>query len=308
MDTKFEIISDSSLDLPEALVEARRIHVVPYQISFDGVRYEKEVREIPIRKVYERMVAEKGVFPKTSMPSVMDYYEMMAGIAGQGKDMVCICMTSLFTSSIQSALNAADMVAKDYPGVRISVIDSTLATALQGLYVLEAVSLREAGVDIDAAVKRLEEIKSTGIIFFAIDSMDYLIHGGRVGKMTGMVAGRLRIKPLVSMRAGELFSLGVARTREQSKEKILKMFCCHLEEQGIALSDCRAGTGFGYDMEEGARFHERAKSLLRDTYGYDDGEFLSYQIGATIAVHTGPYPIGIGMIEKAMRRDGGTIL
>lgn len=298
-DTLFEIISDSSLDMPQELLETHHIHVVPFQISFDEKTYEKEIVEISSREVYERMVQQPDVFPKTSMPSVMDYYEVMEKLAEAGRDILCICMTKKFTSSMQSALNAREMVLEKYPDISIEVMDSTHATALQGLFVMEAVSLRDEKKNLQEAKVRLEEIRGTGNIIFSVGSMDYLIHGGRVGKMTGKVATTLNLQPMVAMKEGELHSLGVARTREQAKKKVMQLFCKYVEEQQIDLNNYRVATGYGYDAAEGAAFHQDAKALLKKKYGYDAKDFYSYQIGATIGVHTGPYPIGIGLIERA---------
>lgn len=148
MKETFHIISDGSCDLPTELVQEKNITVVPFYVSFDDEHYFKEIAEIGVRDFYQQMVDRKGVYPKSSMPSIRDYEEVFLPFAEAGTPVICICITTKFSGSMQSALNARSLVLEKHPQAEITVIDATINTVLQGQYVLEAVSLRDNGVSL----------------------------------------------------------------------------------------------------------------------------------------------------------------
>lgn len=301
MQEKIQIISDGSLDLSREITDKRDVIVVPFYVSFDGETYRKEVEELDIREFYQQMVEHPDVFPKTSMPSVDDYYQVFLPLAKEGTPMICICITTKFSGSMQSANTARDMVLEEYPDARITVIDATVNTVLQGLYVLEVCRLRDMGWDYDRIIERILAIRESGRIFFTIGSIDYLKHGGRIGKLTGLAAGALKIKPLITLKEGEIFNSGVTRNRHKSMEKVVQMLKTYLDERNAKPGEYSFAVGFGYDYEEACQFREMLRDLVRERLGIDEIEI--YQIGATIGVHTGPYPIGVGIIKRADWED-----
>lgn len=297
MPEKIQIITDGSCDLPKELTKEKDIKVVPFYVSFDGEIYLKEMEELDIREFYQKMVDHPNVFPKTSMPSVDDYYQVFEPLAKEGVPMICICITTKFSGSMQSATTARDMILEQYPDARINVIDATVNTVLQGLYVLEACRLRDLGWEFDRLVKRILEIRESGRIFFTIGSIDYLKHGGRIGKLAGIAGSALKIKPLITLKAGEIFNSGISRNREKSMLKVIDMLKEYLDEVHAKPGEYSFAVGFGYDYEEACRFKEKLRDLVKERLGID--EITIYQIGATIGVHTGPYPIGVGIIHRA---------
>ncbi len=297
MPEKIQIITDGSCDLPKELTKEKDIKVVPFYVSFDGEIYLKEMEELDIREFYQKMVDHPNVFPKTSMPSVDDYYQVFEPLAKEGVPMICICITTKFSGSMQSATTARDMILEQYPDARINVIDATVNTVLQGLYVLEACRLRDLGWEYDRLVKRILEIRESGRIFFTIGSIDYLKHGGRIGKLAGIAGSALKIKPLITLKAGEIFNSGISRNREKSMLKVIDMLKEYLDEVHAKPGEYSFAIGFGYDYEEACRFKEKLRDLVKERLGID--EITIYQIGATIGVHTGPYPIGVGIIRRA---------
>ena len=299
MSETFHIISDGSCDLPVELVQEKNITVVPFYVSFDDQKYLKENVEIGVREFYQQMVDRKGVYPKSSMPSAQDYVDMFLPYAKQGIPVICICITAKFSGSVQSATNARNLVREEYPEAEITVIDSTVDTVLQGLYVLEAASLRDSGKSYQETVSRLEEIKGSGRIFFTVGNMEYLQHGGRIGKVAALAGSILGIRPIITLKQGEIFPSGIGRGRKRSTEKALELLLEYLRDSGKGIDSFRICVGYGYDVEEGAAFRDHALEVLR-SMGYSIREMGLYQIGATIGVHTGPYPLGFGIIEKGL--------
>ncbi len=297
----YQIISDGSCDLPEELAREKGVDVVPFYVSFDEKTYYKEILEMPIRKFYDMMVEKENVvFPKTSLPSVDDYINAFEKYVKQGIPIICICISAKFSGSCQAAGNAKDMLLESYPDAQIEVIDSTINTVLQGMYVLEAVKLRDNGVPYGEAVKRLLDIRETGRIFFTLGNVEYLKHGGRIGKLAGIAASVLGIRPLITLKEGEIFPSGLARTRKKSLDSVLDMLGSHVRSliaAGEDMADYVADVGFGYDIEEAETFLESLKERFRGILNVD--QIVKYQIGAGIAVHTGPYALGIGFLKKA---------
>lgn len=300
MNETFHIISDGSCDLPVELTQEKNITVVPFYVSFDDEHYLKENVEINIRDFYQQMVDNKGVYPKSSMPSIQDYEEAFLPFAKAGTPVICICITTKFSGSMQSALNARELIQETYPNAQITVIDATINTVLQGQYVLEAASLRDSGFSYRDTVARLEEIKSTGRIFFTVGNMEYLKHGGRIGKVASIAGSVLDVRPVITLKQGEIFPSGIGRGRKRSAEKALRLLLEYLQESSLGIECYSLAVGYGYDREEGIAFRDHALATLQEK-GYDIKEIPLYQIGATIGVHTGPYPLGFGVIERGVR-------
>lgn len=297
----YHLISDSSCDLPAELMQAKNVTIVPFYASFDGEHYQKEIVEIGVREFYQKMVDNPKVYPKTSMPSVQDYVDYFLPFVKEDMPIICICITTKFSGSMQSALSAKEMLLEDYPEARITVIDATVNTVLQGLYVLEAVRLRDAGKGYQETIDRLEEIKSTGRIFFTVGDMEYLKHGGRIGKVAGVAGSVLGIKPIITLKQGEIFPSGIGRSRKKNKEKTIELLLAYLEEIHASMKNYSITVGYGYDYEEGVEFRSKIIERLKEKgYTLNEDEFKVYQIGAAIAVHTGPYPLGIGIMEKSI--------
>ena len=297
MQKKVQIITDGSCDLAKELTIEKDITVVPFYVSFDSQNYLKEMEELDVREFYQKMVDNPDVFPKTSMPSVDDFYQVFLPLAKEGVPAICICITAKFSGSLQSATTARDMILEEYPDAKITVIDSIMDTVLQGLYVLEACRVRDLGWEYDRIVESLLAIRESGSIFFTIGNIDYLKHGGRIGKLAGLAGGVLKIKPLITLMEGEIQNSGITRNREKSMKKVIEMLAQYIDERHVTKDDYSITIGYGYDYEEALRFREMALEMLRDKIGLE--ELPIFQIGATIGVHTGPYPIGFGIVKRA---------
>lgn len=300
---EYQIITDGSCDLPSTLVKEKKLIVVPFYVSFDNQTYKKEIVELDIRTFYNEMVSNPKVFPKSSMPSSQDYVDVFEPLIKNGIPIICICITTKFSGSMHSALTAKDMLLEEYPKAKITIIDATVNTVLQGIYVLEAVRMQEAGYAYDQVVNRLEQIKITGRIFFTVGDMEYLKHGGRIGKLAELAGSILGIKPLITLKEGEIFPSGITRNRKKSMEKIIDLLLDYLKVTRKDIHAYSLAIGFGYDEKESEEFRVMAINKLNQKLDLQipltQEDLPLYQIGATISVHTGPYALGIGIVEKA---------
>lgn len=294
---KFAIVCDSAADLTNEYVEKAGITVVPFYVSMNGETYLKEGKDISVQKFYDEMVKNENCFPKTSMPSVQDYMEAFWPYVKENIPVLCICITKKFSGSMQSAMNAKLNLEEEVQGSKIEILDSNLVTALEGMLVKEAVKLRDHGLELEEAVKKLKEIRSTGHIFFTTKDLQYLQHGGRLGKVSCMAGTILNLKPLLHFYEGELGPTEVCRGRKKSLQKVTDSFFQYLKENHIDLSEYYFGTGIGYDIPEYDQFCDTLRNRFEEE-GIEPGEWIKIRIGATIGVHTGPYPIGLGILKK----------
>lgn len=297
----FHIVSDSSCDLGLEELNRLGVSMVSYYAAFEDEIYYREERDISTHEFYERMARRPGVFPKTSMPTMEDYLEAFRPPAAQGLPILCICLNARFSGSYQSALNAAQELREEFPEAKVHVLDSTLATVLQGMFVKEAAVLRDAGLELEEAVRALEPLPATGRIFFTTDDLEYLRHGGRIGRAAAATGTLLKVKPLIGYKDAELISDGIAQGRRRSLTKIRELFFRYLRREEIDLENYWVATGFGLDREEHREFAQSVYDGLLEL-GCDRPEVKHpYQIGVTIGVHTGPTPIGVGLIRRATR-------
>lgn len=297
---KFHIVSDSSCDLGREETERLGVTMVSFYAAIEDEIYYREEQDISTHEFYQRMADAPGVFPKTSMPTMEDYLEAFRSPAAQGMPILCICLNANFSGSYQSALNAAEELKDEFPGTRIEVLDSTLATVLQGLLVEEAVALRDAGFTLEEAVERLRPLPATGRIFFTTSDLEYLRHGGRIGRAAAATGTLLKVKPLIGYKDAGLVADGIAQGRRKSLTKVRDLFLRHLKRENIRLEDYRLATGFGLDREEHRAFSQAVYEDLL-ALGQDRPDVKHpYQIGVTIGVHTGPTPIGVGLLRRAL--------
>ena len=297
MNEQFQIISDGSCDLPPELTAKKQIRVIPFYVSFDGTNYRKELEEIGIREFYQEMVNRKGVYPRSSLPSVQDYMDAFLPYAKAGIPMLVLCISTKLSGSMQSALSARELILEDYPDAKIRVIDTTLCTVLQGLLVLEAAAMQERGAGFEETAERIEAIKSTGRIFFTVGNLEYLQVGGRIGRVAGIAGSLLGIRPVITMKEGEIFPSGISRSRRKTLEKTVELLRDCLQACGGAVKKYSLAAGFGYDREEAEEYRRLVVERLEGLISLE--ELPLYQIGATIGVHTGPYPLGLGILERA---------
>jgi len=259
----YQIITDGSCDLGQEIPRQAGITVVPFYVTFDGQNYRKEIEEISVREFYQLMVDHPNQFPKSSLPSVQDYVDAFTPFLKEGKDVICLCITIKFSGSYNSAKTAAELLEEEYPNQRIAVIDTTVDTVLQGILVLEVLRMQQAGFSFEETLEGIERIKPTGRIIFTVGNYEYLIHGGRIGKVMGTAASTLGIRPLIMLREGEIFPIGIARNRKKSMKRLIEQTKEHFSKIGESPDDYQIVVGYGYDYQEAVEFRDQLLTSLK---------------------------------------------
>ena len=299
----YVIISDGSCDLPEELAKEKDIEVIPFYVAMDGDHYGKEGIDVGVREFYQHMVDHPDIFPRSSMPSIEDYYNAFKAHAQASQPVICICITTKFSGSATAAENARGLVLEEYPDAKITVIDSQINTVLQGLYVQEAAKLRDAGISYEESVKILLDIRSSGRIFFTVGSVDYLRSGGRIGKVARVVGGIMKIRPIITLKEGEIFGSGISRSRRKSIDKCVDLLRQYVKEFHVTKEEYVFDIGFGYDYEEAVKYQETLIIMLKEEgIDLEKEDIKIYQIGSGIGVHTGPYPLGVAVLKRAIKQ------
>ena len=296
----FHIVSDSSCDLGWERADSLGVTLVSFYVAFEGEAYCREERDVTSREFYRMMARRPGEFPKTSMPTVEDYLEAFVPAVRKKLPVLCICLNERFSGSIQAARNAREVLLEEYPEASVYVMDSRLATVLQGVLVEEAAALRDRGYTLEEAVAALEPLRDSGRIFFTTNDLEYLRHGGRIGRATSATGSLLKVKPLIGYWKGELISDGIAQGRKKSLQRVRELFYRYVEREGLELEleQWRVVTGFGLDREEYEQFSDALYQGLEER-GHHVPRGRPYQIGVTIGVHTGPTPVGVGILRRA---------
>ena len=295
---KFHIVSDSSCDLGRERAQQLGVTLVSFYVAFEGEPYRREESDVTSQEFYRMMAERPGEFPRTSMPTVEDYLEAFEPQVRAGMPVLCICLNGDFSGSLQGARNARDVLLEEYPDADIHVMDSQLATVLQGLLVEQAAALRDRGCTLEETVAALEPLRAKGRIFFTTNDLEYLRHGGRIGRAAAATGTLLKVKPLIGYYNRGLISDGIAQGRKKSLQRVRELFYRYVEREGLELSQWQVVTGFGLDREEYDQFTAAVFDGLRERR-YEVPVSKPYQIGVTIGVHTGPTPIGVGLLPKA---------
>lgn len=284
----FKIVCDTSADLTPDEIKELNIDTVSFYISFDGVNYEKELSEITIDDFYKKLIDEK-LFGKTSMPTIQDYSEVFEKHLKNGDDIICICLSSKFSGSYASAVNASKILEEEYPERKITVIDSTQVTVAEGLIVKYAVDMQRKGFSYEKTIETINKVKETARIYFTVDSLEHLKQGGRIGKASAFAGALLNIKPVIVMKNGEL----IPEKKVRGHKKALQTLVDYVKEDL---------------MKEKDQYEIQLINVIKDDsikFVTEELTFLGFKIteppvilGSTIATHAGPTVVGICYIKK----------
>ena len=274
------IITDSSSDIPNDLCADLGILVVPCHVLMDGEDY-KDGIDISSTDFYRRLPTSK-TFPTTSQPSIPEFQALYEQELNRGHDIISIHVSSKLSGTVNSATQAKSALG-DPPN--ITVIDSKLASFALGLVALKAAQLATHDTDLESFHKSILDLCERAHCIVALDTLDNLYRGGRIGKAQAFLGGMLNVKPILHLRDGEVHPLERSRSLTRATNRLYQIFEEHLPitDLGVIYSTNNANSDY--------------LSELLLTSDIATKPILS-QFGPTLGTHVGPNAIGICFITS----------
>jgi DegV family protein with EDD domain len=211
------VVTDSTPYLPPALFERWSIPQVSLYVGWGGDLQPEHTYE-DLDAFYARL-SESEDLPVTSQPSVGDFLAVFEPIAATGRDIVSVHIAGGLSGTCESGREAARVVAEQH-SVRVEIVDGQSGAGGLGLQVVAAARAAEAGADADAVVAAIARARASLDIWFALDTLEYLRRGGRIGAAQALVGSALKIKPILTF-GKEIAPVGRVRTRRRAFERMV---------------------------------------------------------------------------------------
>jgi DegV family protein with EDD domain len=279
------VVCDTTAYLPSELAEQLGIQRISLYVSVDGVQ-EPELEISDYAGFYERLRAsESGA--TTSQPSIGDFISVYEPLLDEGREIVSVHISSGISGTFEAAGQARErLIAEDKGGERIHLFDSRSACGGMGYSALAASAAARAGGDGEAVVARAERARQELKMWFAIDTLEYLRRGGRIGGARAWIGSALKIKPILTLEE-EITPVERVRTRARSIER-LRDYARLRHESGLDawviqhIQDPEAANALADDC--------------REIFGCEP-VYIS-EIGPVIGAHVGPGLLGVGSVSK----------
>ena len=274
-----KLISDSACDISQSEAKELNITVLPLKTMIDGVEYLDGVT-ITTQEFYDKLETCKEL-PTTSQLSPAEFEDVFQPAVENGDEIVVVTISGKLSGTSQSA----SIAAADHPG-KVWVVDSESVTIGQRILIMYAVGLRDKGLSGQEIAEQLNRIKSRVCLLARVDTLEYLVQGGRLSKTAGFAGALLNIKPVISVEDGEVRVLGKARGSKQSDN----MLTDFIQKKG----------GVDFNLPVMLAYSGTDDALLK---GYIDNSRTLWQehlnslpgtmIGSTISTHAGPGAIAV---------------
>jgi DegV family protein with EDD domain len=275
------VVCDTTAYLPPSLVAERGIHTISLYVSVDG-RQEREAEVTDYASFYERLRASSDG-ATTSQPSVGDFIAVYEPLLTAGREIVSVHISAGISGTSEAANQArARLIEEGRGGERIHVFDSRSAAGGMGLAVLAAANEAARGSDAETVLARAEECRQALKMWFAIDTLEYLRRGGRIGGARAWIGSALKIKPILTLEE-EITPVERVRTRARSLERLRD------------YARQRHASGADGWVVQHIQDDETASALIddcREIHGCEPA-FVS-EIGPVLGAHVGPGLLGVG--------------
>lgn len=274
------IVTDSTADLPLPLAQQLGISIVPLSVIFGDEVYREGI-DITYDLFYDKLVRSK-VLPTTSAPSVGDFLAVYEPLLAETDEIVSIHLSSKLSATYNNACQAAQVLADR--GVRVEVIDSRLISF--GLTFVAAAAARAAlgGAGVEQIRAVVERTVPRVHIVFVLDTLEYVRRGGRIGRARAFLGGVLRVKPLLSIRDGEVHPEERVRTKAHAMERIYQIVISYPRIQEVAIA-------YSTNPQDAEDMRRRLAQALPHVNIYVT------RVGPVIGTHGGPGVLGVGLIE-----------
>ena len=227
-----KIVTDSSITIEPEVVEEYGITIVPLSVMVDGVLYsDSELGEGD----FLRLMQSSKNLPKTSQPPVGVFAEVYEKLAVDGAHIVSIHMSHALSGTVEAARQGATL-----SGADVTVIDSGFTDQAMKFQVVEAAKLAKEGADLDTILARIEEVKEKTELYIGVSTLENLVKGGRIGRVTGLLSSLLNIRVVMQMKDHQLEPIVKGRGNKTFKkwldELVEKLSHSKVAEIGISYA------------------------------------------------------------------------
>ncbi len=281
------VVADTTSYLPRDLIEKHDIKQVSLYVGLEGEQ-EREIDIPDLHAFYERLrVSDQTV--TTSQPSVGDFISVYEPLLAEGKEIVSIHLSSGISGTCESAMQARERLTADGKGgERIVVCDSRTGCGGMGLMVLAAANAAEDGANAAEAMERAEAARDELKMWFAVDTLDYLRRGGRIGAARAWIGTTLKIKPILTLEE-EITPIERVRTRSRAFERMV--------DYGRQRHEAGADAWVVQHVQDPENA-QRLVDACRPMFGLDP--IFTSEVGPVIGAHVGPGLLGIGGVSRAV--------
>lgn len=279
---KIKVLSDSTCDLSKDLLEKHNIDVIPLTVVKDGIPFSDGVTITP-DDIFAH-VAAGGDLCSTTALNIGEYTDMFSKYASEYDGVIHINIGSAFSSCYQNACLAAE----EFDNVR--VIDSQNLSTGQGLVVLKACELIDAGLDLDAVAQQLREFTEKVEASFLLDQLKYMAKGGRCSSVVALGANLLNLKPCIEVKGGKM---GVVKKYRGNYAKCLASY---VKERLSERDDLDKTTLFVTRTVVTDECLDAVKTALDENADFENIYWT--QAGCTVSCHCGPGTLGILFVRK----------
>ncbi len=286
-DRRTEVVCDTTCYLPDAMAAERGIHRISLYVGLEGeLEPEMEVRDYGA--FYERLRSSSSKVT-TSQPSVGDFVAVWEPLLADGKDVVSLHISGGISGTCEAAEQArARLTEEGKGGERVQVFDSRTSAGGLGLCVLAASAAADTGAGGEEVLRRATDAREALMIYFGIDTLEFLRRGDRIGKARGWLGSTLRIKPILTLEE-EITPIERVRTRS----KMLERLRAHAEKRHELGADAWV---VQYVQDRGA-----AEALIAECHEiFGRGPVFVSEVGPVIGAHIGPGMLGVGSVPESM--------
>jgi DegV family protein with EDD domain len=280
------VVTDTTHYLPPALVAEHELHEVSLYVRF-GDELERESEMPSFAAFYERLRAAREL-PTTSQPSIGDFLAVYEPLLADGRDVVSIHLSAALSGTFDSASQAAAQLAERGLDGRVRVLDSATACGGLGMMAMAASARARAGASLEEVVASARAAREQLHIWFAIDTLDYLRRGGRIGPAQAWLGSALKIKPILSLES-EIVPLERVRTSAKAFERMVE-FARTLRDDGA--------DGWMVQHIQAPAEAERLVERAREVFGSDP--LAVSEVGPVIGTHVGPGLLGVGGVPRGL--------
>jgi DegV family protein with EDD domain len=275
-----KIVTDSAADLPPTLAEELGITVVPVYLRFGDEVYRDRV-DISEDEFYHRLLHDP-IHPSTTQPSLQDFADTYQKLSQEADGIISIHITSRLSGTYNSAIQGKKLVEDRCP---IEVVDSQTVSIANGLIAIEAAKIAKSGKSLQQVVAEVRQIIPSVHLIILLDTLKYLAKGGRIGKAKALLGSVLNVKPLLTVKDGELVPVGQVRTRSKGVQRLFDFVNNATGIQDLSIV-------YSTTPDEAQILAERIGSI------FPRERITLARVGPALGVHAGPGALALGFREK----------